>query len=248
MSKSSDQADKPKDKWSGRLANTKDGLDITRQLLIVIIILVLIFVPTAFKRTLKAFGVKKVSVAGTEFELNEEASANTGDAAQGLEATNKNLESARENLNSIILETSNADLKKKLEVLKSQLQASQETTTNAAQNLNASLADQIAIVQNAAPEDVQGQGPWGIVISADKLIQDAQAKVETVQALGYQNIKFYDRQNWKRTVVEFSSFDDAQAALPKLRSIHSSSYLVNRSKWCPAPKDEGNGIWQCLGQ
>lgn len=43
MSKSHDESEKPKDKWSGRLSNTKEGLEIARQLLVVIVILILIF-------------------------------------------------------------------------------------------------------------------------------------------------------------------------------------------------------------
>jgi hypothetical protein len=65
--------------------------------------------------------------------------------------------------------------------------------------------------------------------------------------LGYQSVKLYNRQNWLRTVVEFPSFAEAQAAFPKLKSTSNSSYLVNMAKWCPTRKDEGNGIWQCTG-
>ena len=123
-----------------------------------------------------------------------------------------------------------------------------KTTTNAQQSLNVSLASQTSILQNADPKDIPAQGPWAIVISADKKLDpDARDELKKAQALGYQNIKIYNRQGLLRTVVEFPTFTQGQDALPKLRSLHGSAYLVNMSKWCPSPKQEQDIVWQCLG-
>jgi hypothetical protein len=130
MSKSQDQRDKPKDKWSGPLSNTKDGLEIARQLIVVIVILVLILKPDIFRSTLAAFGIKKLGIAGVEFNMTQESSEKTGDAAQRIEDANKGLKSAQENLDAWIRETSNEDTKKKLEELNSQLKKSLDTTTS----------------------------------------------------------------------------------------------------------------------
>jgi hypothetical protein len=123
-----------------------------------------------------------------------------------------------------------------------------ENNASAVQGLNASLDAQASIIQNASPQDVADSGSWGIVISGDKKLDpDAKNEVATAKNPGYQNVKIYYREDWYRTVVDFSSFTEAQAALPRLRAIpnHGSAYLVNMAKWCPVRKDAGNGTLQC---
>jgi hypothetical protein len=245
----SDGIDKPKNKWSGRLSNTKDSLEIARQLLVVIVILVLIFYPIAFKSTLSALGIKKIGLAGAELEVAQEASERTGDAAQRLEEAAKTTKSTLEQLDTAIKYTNNEEQKKRLEEAKANLNKTLDATNTVEQKLNTSLDVQTSILQKVEPGDIQASGTWGIVISADKeLVPDAQDEVKRAQNLGYQNIKVYERQRWLRAVVEFSNFAEAQAALPRLRSLRSSSYLVNMDKWCPSRNAQGNGVWQCVGQ
>jgi hypothetical protein len=177
----------------------------------------------------------------------QEAVEKTGEAVQRLEQANKRTESIFEPLKGAIALSTNEEQRKKLEEVQAVLSKSYEATSTAEQKLNTSLDVQTAILKNVEPQDVQATGIWGIVVSADKELRDTQNKVRDVQALGYQNVKIYNRQNWLRTVVEFSDFAEAQAALPKLRSFRSSSYLVNINKWCPS-RSESNGMWQCPGQ
>ena len=236
------------DKWAERLANTKDGMDIARQLIIVTVIVVLIFQPTAFRSTLAALGIKKIGIAGADIEVAQEATANAGDAAQRLEEATKTTKSTLQQLDAAIQSTDNPEQKKKLEEAKAGLSKTIEATNIAEQKLNSSIAAQSTILQSAEAQDVQASGAWGIVISADKDKGEAQFEVKNAQGLGFQNVKLYTRQNWYRTVVEFPNFTEAQAALPKLRSFHNSSYLVNINKWCSPRSDQGNGIWQCPDQ
>jgi len=236
------------DKWAERLSHAKDGLDIARQLVIVTVIVVLIFQPAAFKTTLAALGIKKLGIAGAELEVAQEASEKTGDAAQRLEEATKSTKSTLAQLDAAIQSTNNQEQKKKLEEAKADLSKTLEATSNAEETLNTSLAAQSTILQNVEPQDVQASGAWGIVISADKEKGEAQHEVGKAQGLGYQNVRVYDRQKWLRTVVEFSNFAEAQAALTKLRALHNSAYLVNINKWCPSRSEQGNGIWQCPGQ
>lgn len=233
------------DKWAERLSHAKDGLDIARQLVIVTVIVVLIFQPAAFKTTLAALGIKKLGIAGAELEVAQEASEKTGDAAQRLEEATKTTKATLAQLDAAIQSTNNEEQKKKLEEAKADLRKTLEATSNAEETLNTSLAAQSTILQNVEPQDVQASGAWGIVISADKEKGEAQHEVGKAQGLGYQNVKVYDRQKWLRTVVEFSNFAEAQAALTKLRALHNSAYLVNINKWCPSRSEQGNGIWQC---
>jgi len=236
------------DKWAERLSNTKDGLDIARQLLVVIVITVLIFAPGAFKSTLAALGIKKIGLAGAELEVAQDATEKTGDAAQRLEEATKSTKSTLEQLNAAINSTTNEEQKRKLEDVRADLNKTLEATSTAEQKLNTSLAAQTRILESVAPQDIEGTGTWGIVVSADKEEGEAQHEIKQVQDLGYQNVKVYSRQNWLRTVVEFSNFAEAQAALPKLRSFRTSSYLVNINKWCPSRSEQDNRMWQCPAQ
>lgn len=246
MSTPGEGNDSPQDKWSGHLSNTKDGLDIARQLFVVIVIIVLIYDPGTFKETLAALGIKKVSVADVDIELTQASSEKAGDAAQRLEEAKKSTESTIETLDVAIRFANVAEQKKRLEAVKSELQESLKVTDTAEQKLSDSLAVQSTILQNVAPEDVKATGTWGIVISADKKLDpDALDEVKKAHNLGFQNVKVYDRQNWLRTVVEFPNFADARSALPQLRSLRSSSYLVNMNKWCSERRDAGHGVWVC---
>ena len=236
------------DKWSERLSNAKESLDIARQVVIVTVIIVFIFAPTAFKGTLAALGIKKIGIAGAELEVAQEASEKTGDAAQRLEEATKSTRATLDQLEAAIKLTSNDEQKKKLEEVRADLSKTLEATSSAEQKLNTSLAVQASVLQSVEPQDVSAGGAWGIVISADKEKDEAQHEVKNAQAQGYQNVKLYNRQNWLRTVVEFPNFAEAQAAVPKLRSLHNSSYLVNINKWCASRSDQGNGVWQCPEQ
>lgn len=244
-------SDEPKDKWASRLTKTKDGLDILRQLLVVLILLLLMFWRTPIKNLMTDLNVSKVGLGGAEFDFAQKTSEKTGDTAQRLEETSKNLASVQEQLNYLARRANNPEVKTELDKLNSDVGQSLETTRNAQQNLTASLAIQTSIVQNAAPQDVSETGPWGIVISADRQLNpDAQNEVTVSKEHGFQNVKVYDRQGWLRTVIEFSSLEESQAALPKIRSIppshHNSAYLVNMTKWCPTRNDKGGGVIQCL--
>lgn len=249
MSKSAEQSDKPQDKWSGRLANTKVSLDVIRQVLIVLLVLLFLRWPTALKNSLAELGFKKVNIAGAELEVAQVASGETGETVQWLGETSKNIDSVQQQLTSLAERTNNPELKTKLNELNSTLQQSLDTTKNAEQKLNASLDAQTSIIQSAAPQDVLQSGPWGIVMSADKKVDpDAKDEVEKAKNAGFENARIYYRQEWYRTVVEFSTFVEAQAALPQLRAIpnHGSAYLVNMAKWCPRSTDGGDGSWHCV--
>ena len=246
MAEHENNASQSQNRWKDRVATTKEGMDLLRQLLIVAIILLLLIWPSTIKGTLIKLGITKVNFGVAEFNVSQQAQEETGDAAQRLGEANKTVESVQQQIEALAQTTSDAKTRTGLERLNADLKQPLETIKTAEQNLNASLAAQNTIIQNATAEDVQDSGPWGIVISADKKLDpDAQDERDRAMSLGYKDAKIYFRQKWFRTVVGFPSLDNAQDALPKLRSIHSSCYLVNISKWCPTTKDEGNGVLQC---
>lgn len=248
MKNSSEQSANTKEKWSGRLANTRLGFDLIRQVLIVLVVVLFLRWPTVLKSSFAALGIESANIAGWQFNFARKSSENTGDAIQRLGEASKTLASAQEQAESL---AKRADMplgiKDALKKLTKTLEQSSDTTKNAEQNLNASLSVQTSIIQNVPPQEVAESGPWGIVISADKSDPDAKDEVAKARRNGFEKVRIYDRQDWLRTVVEFSNFTEAQAALPQLKSIpnHGSAYLVNMAKWCATSKDRGDGVLQC---
>jgi len=201
------------------------------------------------QRSLSGLNLNEVDLGVAKFKVAQKASESAGDAAQRLAETNKTIQSVKEQVSTLAGQTTSSEAKTDLARLDSTLKQLLDSTTSAEQDLNASLAAQASVIQKASPSEVTDSGSWGIVISGDKKLDpDAKDEVAKATNAGFSNVKIYDRQNWLRTVVEFSSFADAQAALPQLRAIpnHASAYLVNMAKWCPTRKDAGNGILQCV--
>jgi hypothetical protein len=193
-------------------------------------------------------GLSELNLGIAKLTLAQKSSESVGDAAQRLAKTDKRIETARETLKSLGERANSSEVKTAVDRIDLTLNLLAENNASAVQGLNASLDAQASIIQNASPQDVADSGSWGIVISGDKKLDpDAKNEVATAKNPGYQNVKIYYREDWYRTVVDFSSFTEAQAALPRLRAIpnHGSAYLVNMAKWCPVRKDAGNGTLQC---
>jgi hypothetical protein len=243
MQESIAKSERPEER--NRLSATKDGLEVARQLLIVLILLVFFIWPTLIKRSLVALGVNKLNVAGAEIDLTQtqKAAEKTGDATQTLGEANKTINNLPGQLKGLASKVTDPEAKKELNELEKQTTAYLQTTRNVEQDLRQSLNLQNSIIQTARTQENQDAGAWGIVISADKTIGEAQHEADAAKKDG-STVRIYERQGWLRTVVEFSSLDEAQAALPKLRASHSSSYLVNMTKWCPT-RNEVNGVLQC---
>jgi len=237
-----------KGKWKDGLGGTKDALGLVRELIVIAVLLLLLMYPQAINDRLVKAGFTKADIAGFTWEKAQKALEQTGEASQQVEAVTKKLLSVRESVDQLSQQSGDPQIRRSAEVLKTDLTQSLQTTRNTEQDLKASLAVQETILQSAQPEGMQETGPWGIVISADKGVPEAQFDANRARSLGYGSVTVYYRKNWFRPVVEFPNLVEAQAALPRLRSeIRSSSYLVNMAKWCPVRNRIGNeGVLQCV--
>jgi hypothetical protein len=238
-----------KNAWPGRVGIAKDGLDVIKQVLVVAILLLFVIWPTGLQRSLSTLGFNELDLGVAKFKVAQNASEKAGDAAQRLAETSKTIAAVQQKVHSLAERTNSSEIRADLEGVNSTLKQLSDNSDSAQQDLNASLAVQASVIQNAAPQDVTDSGAWGIVISGDKnLDPDAKDEFTKAKNAGFSNVKIYERDKWYRTVVEFSSFSEAQAALPRLRALpnHASSYLVTMTKWCPTRKDSGNGTLQCV--
>ncbi|HAY22692.1 MAG TPA: hypothetical protein DCY27_11110 [Desulfobacterales bacterium] len=102
----------------------------------------------------------------------------------------------------------------------------------------------LAKVQQSEPLKT---GTAGIVIGADKTLDEARHEVKRAKIQGFGDVAIYRRQGMYRTVLRFPSREEAEKALPKIREIvRDSSYLVILDKWCPNAKETENGlVFEC---
>ncbi|HEY0347656.1 MAG TPA: hypothetical protein VGC60_05825 [Pyrinomonadaceae bacterium] len=236
------------EKWKSATDNAKNTIGVFRDLMLVVLLILLILFPKVVNGLLLTAGFTKADIAGMHWESVQKASEQAGEAGQQIQAATQKIDAVQKDLDTLAAKSNDQAVKTEVNRLKTELNQSAQTTKNAGTDLQASLATQESVLQIARPQNAIGTGAWGAVISSDKDPQEAQFEVKKAQQLGYQNTHLYDRQNWFRTVVEFASVAEAQAALPTLRTkIRDTVYLVELAKWCPQKTDNGQGVLKCSG-
>jgi hypothetical protein len=236
------------ERWKNATENAKNTLGVARELMLVIVLALLILFPKIVNSRLITAGFTKADIAGLHWESVQKASEQAGEASQQIETANKKIDSVQKDLDALATRTTDPGVKTEVNRLKSELNQSAQTTKAANADLQSSLAIQESALQTVRPQSAADTGAWGVVTSSDKNLQEAQFEVNRAQKLGYQNTRLYSRENWFRTVIVFASVAEAQAALPALRAkIRDTVYLVDMSKWCPTPKQNDQGVFQCVG-
>jgi SPOR domain len=130
-------------------------------------------------------------------------------------------------------------VKESLENAKKILQRSNPSTDEALAQISKAM-DQLhftqkdiksAITQSSSPR--QNAEQWVVVIGADRKIGDAKDEVNTAQSKGFENVTILLRDGWYRTIIPFSSENDANAALSDIsKRIRQGSYTRNLTTWC----------------
>lgn len=86
------------------------------------------------------------------------------------------------------------------------------------------LLEKVSLTQNSQK--------WGIVISADESLEEAQYELKKPRVKAYKP-NLYICNSWYRGVVLFSERKIALANLKKIKEeIRKDSYLVDMSIWC----------------
>jgi len=164
-----------------------------------------------------------------------------GFAAYQLYALDRQVE-----LKAKALETEKQAVDEKLQAL-SQIQkqledAKRDLTEKGAQNDTA-----IKAVDMSLQEIQRASGARWVIIGADKALEGAQSRAEKAKSLGYNDrpISIYLQQSFYRTVIEFSSEEEARDKLQDIRDrLSSDAYARYLPKWCPNPQAR-DGYFQC---
>ena len=91
-------------------------------------------------------------------------------------------------------------------------------------------------------------GVWIVVIETDKTLVDAQTHAEAAKAAGFTDLIIYKRNGLFRTVIRFSSMQEAYANISRIQSkINATAYPVNPQTWCLGPVP-GTEYVECKGE
>jgi hypothetical protein len=233
-----------------KLTSAKDILAIVRESAIVIAVIVLVLCPGAYAWWSAKFdeeahkrGASKVETGIAGNTLTFDHSTETVDK---LVTANKTIDDLKLQLQNLIASApgKTAEQAKQIQnsanVLSSQIQSS----LNSAKTVQLSQDP----VQDA-PGLATGSGTYGIVVSADKKDDLAAYEAQLLKRENFNDVAFYDRLGFIRTVARFADATAANEALPSIQKTRQGAYIINLSKWCPKYTDErvlaGVPVLQC---
>lgn len=230
-----------------RLKNLKEGLGVLRELAVIIIVGFLFLWPAFITRRLEAAGFEISSIGGIEVKRVQRSSEETGEARQRTEAVEQRVDSIRQELTRLASRVTNAQVRQEIQNLSAQLDTSVTTVRSIGRDLTASLQAQESFLRQAQPADADDDGRWGIVVGGTRTYAGALDELRRARGAGYSLVSIYQRQNWFRTVIEFPSSADAQAALQTVRArVRSTAYVVDLQNWCPNRGEGGQeNLYRC---
>jgi hypothetical protein len=229
----------------------KDVLGALRELIIVVVVLCLALGlslwPDHVKDRLVKAGFKSADVAGLHWEPElREATEQTNEARQNVALIEQRLVGFQEELESISSRVNDPTVRKDVDLLAENVGQSIDETRSIDQRLKASAEVQESVLQLAVPSKTEDAGAWAVVVSADKVLDQAEHEVRRVKNLGYSSVAIFERGRSYRTVVEFPDKAGAKKALLKIRGeLQDSAYLVDLQTWCPGRTRRADGVWIC---
>lgn len=225
---------------------------LTREVLIVLVIIFILFWPGNFKKIMEQAGFKQFDFGfGTwESELVE-STARLEDANQVMEQYQLELENIKNSV-ALLTESPNLDTETKAEVVKinDQIEKTWDASKMARVNIEDNIAQQNHILkeirqEQSSPQSLRGQ--WAIVAGADREVDAALFEVNKLKDQGYQIVQLWIRDGWYRTVIIFEDRETAENNLRKLkRAFRESAFITNLDEWCPNPIEiEDDLIFEC---
>jgi len=224
------------------LSSTKDFVGVVREIAIIVAILVLIFLPgvsasyvATFASKLNAAGIEKGS---KQTEVNVMGVAkytfdNTTTVLTSLSSASKANEDSISQLEKLKKLVSPA-LVAQIDGIERSLQgAQQQVTGSITSTRDVQLKTDAVIQANTSPANPEG--PYGIVVAADKVPEHAAYEVHLLKLKSFTNIAVFQRQGLYRTVARFPDKDAANAQLSTIQAYRQTAYVIDLSNWCKSP-------------
>jgi len=240
----------PEDKTSFQifLVTARSVLALIRESSIIILIMVVLLWPDALQSVLKRAGFSELDLGFLKWQKEiEAAQQDAQDANQILDQVQKDITETKETIESIRNVSSlDAETRENIDKLSMKLDKSYNATSAARDNLQQNIAVQSKIIneyQKMAPVE---NGPWAILVGADKDEESARVELNKFKRKGYENIQIYIKSGWYRTVIVFDNNEVANENLKTIKSSIESAYIVNLATWCPRSVEKEPGlIFEC---
>jgi hypothetical protein len=230
------------------LATSRSALALVRESAIILLILVVLIWPDALQNVLKKAGFNELDLGFLKWQKEiEAAQQEVKDANQILAQVQKEISDATESIETIKNTTDlKPETRAEINKLSVKLDESNKATTMARGNLQQNIAVQSRFMnefQQVAPVE---EGPWGILVGADKDEESAKHELEKFRRRGFENIQIYIKSGWYRTVIVFEDHGGAEEQLNRIIELSESAYIINLSSWCPSSIEKEPGIlYEC---
>ena len=236
--------------------NLKSLATLTREVIIVLVIIFILFWPGNFKKIMEQAGFKQFDFGFGTWESELVAStARLADANQMMEQYQQELVAIKNSVTTLT-ESPNLDEETKAEVIKinDRIEKTYEASYSARENIEDNITQQNQFIkeirqeQSLPPPPPSGQ--WAIVAGADRDVDAAMYEINRLREEGYRTVQLWLRDGWYRTVIIFENRETAENNLKKLkRAFRESAFITNLNEWCPEPIEIEDGlIFECRGR
>jgi|RhiMethySRZTD1v2_1073278.scaffolds.fasta_scaffold00731_9 hypothetical protein len=236
-------------KFDDRIKRWQAGLDFTKSMLLVLLVLAFLVYPSALWFVLERAGLRV-----TEFEIFGAKLTRTQEAAVDLDAAlkqavfdNQSLQEKLASTQTSLAEASkclsdvdslrncsrNPELVKQLKLDEATVTQTRQLATNSAAAANLTLRNNESVLQESLAKVATRRSSWGIVFGGD--VSQREAEAEIAKAKDAPNLAIYRKQRSFRSVAVFDNRNDAEDWLPRLKRINAGAYIVVLDRWCPNP-------------
>ena len=138
------------------------------------------------------------------------------------------------------------ETREEISKLSVKLDESSKATTLARGNLQQNIVVQRNLMnefQQVAPIE---EGPWAILVGADKNEESARYELEKFRRRGFENVQIYIKSGRYRTVVIFDDPGGAEEQLERIKEMSESAYIINLPTFCPRSIEKEPGVlYEC---
>jgi hypothetical protein len=243
--------DVPVATFEDRLKRWQAGLDFTKSMLIVALVLAFVVYPNALWYVFERAGLSlnEVEFFGAKLTKTQQAAVDLEAALNQALLDNQSLQQKLASTESSLAEASrclsdvdnlrnctrNPELVKQLKMDEAAVAQSRQLATNSAAAANATLRNNAAILQESSAQVVSRPSFWGIIFGGDVSRRDAQDEI--ARAKGAPDLAIYRKQGSYRSVAVFDSRSAADDWLPRLKKINPGAYVVVLDRWCQNPEE-----------
>ena len=243
--------DGPASTFEDRIKRWQAGLDFTKSILIVALVLAFIVYPNALWFVFERAGLSlsEVEFFGAKLTKTQQAAVDLETALNQAVLDNKSLQRKLESTQMSLAEASkclsdadslknctrNPELIKQLKLDEAAVAQSRELASSSAAAATVTLRSNAAILQESLTKVASRPSSWGIIFGGD--VSRRAAEDEIAKASGTPSLAIYRKQNSYRSVAVFDSRAAAEDWLPRLKKINTGAYIVVLDRWCQNPEE-----------